>query len=378
MKTRGKESTLLVLCSCLAGLLALAATQPPDQSYLPLVSRHESAPTPTGTRAPTVTPTPTSLPIFNLIFAHDLTFVAVDGSDPQCRVGNGCTLFRIQVRNVGNRPADYVMRKTQQLPEGWGAWFCWADDCEFGDPPARTLQPGVRETMDLNFRLPLVLSDGDQGVVDVTGQCPMCSMPPFVPYQQRFRVLVALPTPTATVPGPTPTPTSTWTPTPVATPTFTPTPTSTPFVNLVFTQDLSITTISGQDASCRTGNGCTLFQIQVRNVGNRPAEYQLVKTQTIPVGWGVFFCWAADCEFGNAPPLRTLAAGARETVSINFRVPSVLFDGGAADADAAAHRDVHADADQHADAHDMTLLVLGIRSEPHADPVRRMAISFLA
>jgi hypothetical protein len=112
----------------------------------------------------------------------------------------------------------------------------------------------------------------------------------------------------------------------VATPTPTPTSTSTPFVNLVFAQDFSITTISGQDASCRTDNGCTLFQIQVRNVGNRPAEYQLVKTETIPVGWGVFFCWAADCEFGNAPPPKTLAAGARDTVSINFRVPSVLFD----------------------------------------------------
>lgn len=115
-------------------------------------------------------------------------------------------------------------------------------------------------------------------------------------------------------------------PSPTATSTSTPTPTSTPFVNMVFAQDLSITTISGQDASCRTGNGCTLFQVQVRNVGNRPAEYQLVKSQTIPVGWGVFFCWAADCEFGNAPPSRTLAAGARDTVSINFRVPSVLFD----------------------------------------------------
>lgn len=115
-------------------------------------------------------------------------------------------------------------------------------------------------------------------------------------------------------------------PTPSATPTLTPTPTSTPFINVVFAQDLSITSISGQDASCRTGSGCTLFQVQIRNVGNRPAEYQLTKTEVIPIGWGVFFCWAADCEFGNAPPSRTLAAGARDTVSINFRVPSVLVD----------------------------------------------------
>ncbi len=115
-------------------------------------------------------------------------------------------------------------------------------------------------------------------------------------------------------------------PSPTATPTTTPTPTSTPFINVVFAQDLSITSISGQDGSCRTGSGCTLFQIQIRNVGNRPAQYQLVKTETIPIGWGVFFCWAADCEFGNAPPSRTLAAGARDTVSINYRVPSVLID----------------------------------------------------
>lgn len=116
-------------------------------------------------------------------------------------------------------------------------------------------------------------------------------------------------------------------PTPTNTPTTTPTPTATPFINMVFAQDLSLTSISGQDASCRTGNGCTLFQVQVRNVGNRAAEYQLTKTETIPIGWGVFFCWGVDCEFGNAPPSRTLAPGARDTISINYRVPSVLFDG---------------------------------------------------
>jgi hypothetical protein len=116
-------------------------------------------------------------------------------------------------------------------------------------------------------------------------------------------------------------------PTPTNTPTTTPTATATPFINMVFAQDLSLTSISGQDASCRTGSGCTLFQVQVRNVGNRPAEYQLTKTETIPIGWGVFFCWGGDCEFGNAPPSRTLAPGARDTISINFRVPSVLVDG---------------------------------------------------
>jgi hypothetical protein len=113
-------------------------------------------------------------------------------------------------------------------------------------------------------------------------------------------------------------------PSPTATGTPTPTPTATPFINMTFAQDLNNTTINGQEPTCRTGNGCTLFQIQVRNVGNRAAEYQLVMNQPTPLpsGWGVFFCWAADCEFGNAPPSRSLAAGARDTVSINFRVPA--------------------------------------------------------
>jgi hypothetical protein len=41
----------------------------------------------------------------------------------------------------------------------------------------------------------------------------------------------------------------------------------------------------------------------------------------------VFFCWGSDCEFGNVRRPATLAPGARDTVSINFRVPSVLVDG---------------------------------------------------
>lgn len=116
-------------------------------------------------------------------------------------------------------------------------------------------------------------------------------------------------------------------PTATATPTATPTHTPEAEYRMAFAHDLNLTSINGQESSCRTGSGCTLFQIQVRNTGNRPAEYQLTKTETIPVGWGVFFCWSGGCEFGNSPQPRTLAAGAIDTVSINYRVPSALTDG---------------------------------------------------
>jgi hypothetical protein len=211
---------LFVLYLCLAGLLALAATQPPGYLYLPLISRQGSPPT--GTPTPTLTPTPTSTPFLMLNFAHDLSITALDGTDPRCRVGNGCTLFRIQVRNVGNRPVAYQIAKTQALPMGWGAWFCWEDDCDFSNfPPERIIPAGGREITNLNFRVPLTLSDGEVAAVDVTGGCYECTTPPFQPYLQTFTVLVMLPTPTATALCPTLTPTPTMTPTGTATATTT-------------------------------------------------------------------------------------------------------------------------------------------------------------
>jgi hypothetical protein len=78
----------------------------------------------------------------------------------------------------------------------------------------------------INFRVPSVLFDRDEAVVNVTGSCPACASPPFTQYSNTFRVLVVLPTPTPQSTGtftvtPTFTPTPTWTPTPTATPTAT-------------------------------------------------------------------------------------------------------------------------------------------------------------
>jgi hypothetical protein len=184
-----------------------------------------SVPSPTAT--PTLTPTPTSTPFVNMVFAQDLSITSISGQDASCRTGNGCTLFQIQVRNVGNRPAEYQLVKTQTIPVGWGVFFCWAADCEFGNaPPSRTLAAGARDTVSINFRVPSVLFDRDEAVVNVTGSCPACASPPFTQYSNTFRVLVVLPTPTPQSTGtftvtPTFTPTPTWTPTPTATPTAT-------------------------------------------------------------------------------------------------------------------------------------------------------------
>jgi hypothetical protein len=165
-----------------------------------------SVPSPTAT--PTQTPTPTATPLINLVFAQDLSITTISGQDASCRTGNGCTLFQVQIRNVGNRPAEYQLRKTETTPSGWGVFFCWAGDCEFGAaPPARTLASGARDTVSINFRVPSVLNNGEQAVVTVEGTCSSCFQPPFVPYANTFTVDVVLP----------PTATPTWTPT--ATPT---------------------------------------------------------------------------------------------------------------------------------------------------------------
>ena len=244
----------------------------------------------------------------------------------------------IQVQNIGNRSVRYWVTKQQTVPIGWGVYFCWSTDCFFGNsPPPKVLSPGQKENIAINFRVPSVLVDGDQAVVDVRGYyaCDGCPDPTvYQPYTNQFRVLVILPTPTSPTTT-TPTVTPTVTPTPTLTPTWaetstptpTPTPSSTPYYGVTFTEDLSATAINGTEPGCREAAGCTLFQIQVRNVGNRPVEYQLSKTQTLPLGWAAFFCWAGECEFGNLPPPRTLAIGQRETAALNFRIPTVLHNG---------------------------------------------------
>ena len=181
-----------------------------------------SVPSPTAT--PTTTPTPTSTPFVNVVYAQDLSITSISGQDSSCRTGSGCTLFQVQIRNVGNRPAQYQLTKTETIPIGWGVFFCWAADCEFGNaPPARTLAAGARDTVSINFRGPSVLVDQDVATVNVTGTCPSCASPPFQSYSNSFRVLVILPTPT-----PQPTGTFTVTPTITPTPTWTPTATWTP------------------------------------------------------------------------------------------------------------------------------------------------------
>jgi hypothetical protein len=185
-----------------------------------------SVPSPSAT--PTATPTATATPFINLVFAQDLSITSISGQDASCRTGNGCTLFQIQVRNVGNRPAEYQLVKNETIPVGWGVFFCWATDCEFGNaPPSRALAAGARDTISVSFRVPSVLVDGNQAVVNVTGTCPSCPTPPFQQYANTFTVLVILPTPTP-VPTGTHTPTPTITPTPTWTPTSTWTPTATP------------------------------------------------------------------------------------------------------------------------------------------------------
>ena len=189
-----------------------------------------TAPTPSVT--PTTTPTATALPEYLVSFAENLSVTSINGSEGTCRVDNGCTLFLIQVQNRGNRSIRYWVTKTQTVPIGWGAYFCWANDCYFGNNPApKVLAPGQRENISLNFRVPSLLINNDEALVEVKGyySCDGCDTPTVdQPYTNNFRVVVILPTATPIPTGtPGPTATFTTTPTPTTTPTSTPTPTST-------------------------------------------------------------------------------------------------------------------------------------------------------
>ena len=117
-------------------------------------------------------------------------------------------------------------------------------------------------------------------------------------------------------------------PTPSVTPTATSTPTALPEYFATFHENVKQTTINGSESTCRVDNGCSLFLIQVLNSGNRPIKYWLTKVQvSVPGDWGVYFCWAGDCYYGDAPTPKVLSPGQKETVAINYRVPSVLQNG---------------------------------------------------
>ena len=164
-----------------------------------------TAPTPSST--PTTTPTATATPFVDITFAEDLSITSINGNESGCRTGAGCTLFQIQARNIGNRPVDYVMSRTENIPIGWGVFFCWGTDCEFGSvAPPKTLAVGARDTISINFRVPAYLVDGEIASITVQGRCPDCPSPPFQQYNHEFRVVVTLPTAT---PQPSATPTAT-------------------------------------------------------------------------------------------------------------------------------------------------------------------------
>ncbi len=189
-----------------------------------------AAPTPSVT--PTTTPTRTPEAVYSVTFAENLSVTSINGTEGTCRVDNGCTLFLIQVQNQGNRSVKYWVTKTQTVPIGWGAYFCWASDCYFGNSPApKVLAPGQRENISLNFRVPSLLVNGDEALIDVKGyfSCDGCSPTPTVyqPYTNNFRVVVILPTATP-IPTGTPGPTATFTATPTPTATATSSPTATP------------------------------------------------------------------------------------------------------------------------------------------------------
>lgn len=203
---------------------------------MPDNSVREEAQTVTVTAAtpsvtPTATPTATALPVYRAEFSENLSITSINGTEGSCRVDNGCTLFLIQVQNLGNRSIQYWVEKTQSVPIGWGAYFCWASDCYFGNNPGpRVLAAGQKENISLNFRVPSVLIDGSRAEVTVKGyyRCDGCGDPTAnQPYEQDFTVLVILPTSTP-VPTGTPLPTATFTHTPTYTPTATATPTVTP------------------------------------------------------------------------------------------------------------------------------------------------------
>jgi hypothetical protein len=186
---------------------------------------------PTPSVTPTVTPTETASPNYSASFAANLNQTSINGTEGTCRVDNGCTLFLIQVQNMGNRPIKYWLTKVQTVPLGWGVYFCWANDCSFANnPPPKVLNPGQKENVALNFRIPSALTNGTQADVTVNGyySCDGCSPEPVVynPYvDQQFTVFVILPTATP-IPTGTQSPTATWTPSPTPTTTATATATA--------------------------------------------------------------------------------------------------------------------------------------------------------
>lgn len=219
-------ATLIILSI----FLIAAGRVPGSRIFLPMIAREwQLTPTPTRTQ----TPTSTSTPYYAVTFTENISITSIDGSDPACRVGNGCPLFAIQVVNWGNRSVQYWLTKQQTLPQGWGAFFCWGDDCFFGNASfPRVLAVGRREILTINFRVPPHVVDGTRAVVDVRGywSCESCPDPVIhQPYAQTFTVLVIVPTPTpSSTSTATPTPTFTLTPTPTGTPTPTATVTATP------------------------------------------------------------------------------------------------------------------------------------------------------
>lgn len=178
-----------------------------------------SLPTPTAT--PTLTATPTATPYYQISFAENRNTALIDGSG--CQTGNGCSVFQIQVVNLGNRPVDYRFEKLQNLPTGWSAVFCFDNGCEFSSlTRRRTLNANTLDTTSLNFLLPSGVRDEQTGSVTVKGYlCAPNQGSECLPvYSQDFTIIIDIP--------PTPQPTGTATPTSTSTPTSTPTPTATP------------------------------------------------------------------------------------------------------------------------------------------------------
>lgn len=114
-------------------------------------------------------------------------------------------------------------------------------------------------------------------------------------------------------------------PTATSTPTATPTATPTPFYRISFAENRFDALIDG--TGCQTGNGCSVFQIQIANNGNRPSSYSFEKIESLPFGWSSFFCWGSNCEFGTSPRPRTLDANSLETASLNYLLPAIVRDG---------------------------------------------------
>lgn len=173
---------------------------------------------PTATPSPTVTPTFTPTPLYVLTMAANRTEALIDGTG--CQTGNGCAVFQLQVSNLGNRPTEYRLERIPSLPQGWSAFFCFSNGCEFSNlTRQRTVEANALDTIAVNFLLPAVVRDEETGSVVVKGYCNQCAS---FNYEQAFTVVIEIP--------PTPRPTGTVTPTytPTHTPTFTPTATATP------------------------------------------------------------------------------------------------------------------------------------------------------